>query len=352
MKHLLSVFFVVLLGAGSAAGQGREAHRLRLADPPARAARSEAPARPGKAPAALADTVIVYDDGSVAVVAEGETTRAEAYALGDSSRQANRFVRPPGGVLTSVAVAPFYENDFAGTGVPDSAARDFRLVLWADDGAGRPGDELFSLDVTDPRANDERSGRFTFLELDTLGFFPDEMEALPDTFYAGLVNAGDDDNYLVMGVSEYDGDNVAFLYLPAFFDGAGGWRAFPEIFSQATRDSLYNRVLPIRATFSRPDAPTASDEAGELPSRVVLYPSFPNPFNPSTTIGYALPQAAEVRLAVYDVLGRRVALLVDGVQAAGEHRVQVEARGWTSGLYFYTIEAAGQRRTQRMALVR
>ncbi len=110
-------------------------------------------------------------------------------------------------------------------------------------------------------------------------------------------------------------------------------------------------VIPIRAQFAIPTA-TAIDDLAEVPEAIVLYPNFPNPFNPTTAIRYALPQATEVRLAVYDLLGREVAVLVEGMKPPGEHQVQVDAGQWASGLYFYTIEADGQKRTQRMVLIK
>ncbi len=111
-------------------------------------------------------------------------------------------------------------------------------------------------------------------------------------------------------------------------------------------------VIPIRAQFAIPTTPTANDDLAEVPEAIVLYPNFPNPFNPTTSIRYALPQAAEVRLAVYDVLGRQVAVLAEGMKPPGEHLVEVDAGRWASGLYFYTIEAAGQKQTQHMMLIK
>ncbi len=90
----------------------------------------------------------------------------------------------------------------------------------------------------------------------------------------------------------------------------------------------------------------------EVPGEIALYPNFPNPFNPTTTLSYTLPQQAEVRLRVFDVLGRAVAVLVGGVQPPGEHQVRLDARAWASGLYFYTLEADGQRQTRRMLLIK
>ena len=311
-------------------------------------------ADPVMRPMSLADTTIVYDTGSVPLVLDNQISRPEAYEVGADARQANRFVKPEGGTLRSVAVAPYYLNDFAGSFVPDSIVRNFRLTIWAH-ADSLPGTELFALDLVDARANGA-SGQFTFLELDTLQFYEDELAALPDTFYIGLTNTGDDDNHLVMGVSEYDPqigvDSVAFLFSPDFYEGQGGWRAFADLSSQVTGQSLGDRVLPIRATFSRPDDPVANEDAAEVPARIALSQNYPNPFNPVTTVAFALPQATHVRLAIYDVLGREVAVLVDGVQPAGRHQVQVDARRWASGIYFFTLGADGQQQTKRMVLVK
>lgn len=83
----------------------------------------------------------------------------------------------------------------------------------------------------------------------------------------------------------------------------------------------------------------ASQVAGEeLPTLYSLEQNFPNPFNPVTQINFGLLESMNVRLAVYDVLGREVAVLVDGLQAAGAHEVTFEAGNLPSGLYMYRIE--------------
>jgi hypothetical protein len=76
-----------------------------------------------------------------------------------------------------------------------------------------------------------------------------------------------------------------------------------------------------------------------VPSEIALEAAYPNPFNPTTTIGFALPEASEVRLVVYDVLGREVARLVDGRVEAGRHRMRFEAGSLPSGTYLYRLEA-------------
>ncbi len=77
----------------------------------------------------------------------------------------------------------------------------------------------------------------------------------------------------------------------------------------------------------------------EIPKVFALNQNFPNPFNPSTTISYDIPKAAYVNVEVYDVLGRRVTSLVDGVQAPNHYVTQWNASNVSSGMYFLRIRA-------------
>jgi len=88
------------------------------------------------------------------------------------------------------------------------------------------------------------------------------------------------------------------------------------------------------------------------PVQLVVEQNYPNPFRASTEITYALPVAGHVRLLVYDVQGREVARLVDGQEAAGEHRVSWSAGTLPSGLYVYRLEAGSHTVSRTMMLVR
>ena len=89
-----------------------------------------------------------------------------------------------------------------------------------------------------------------------------------------------------------------------------------------------------------------------VPERFVLDQNYPNPFNPATRIRYALPHRAPVRLAVYDVRGRLVAVLLEADQSAGWHEVTFEAGALQSGVYFYRLEAGALRAARPMLLLR
>ncbi|MEM1042402.1 MAG: T9SS type A sorting domain-containing protein [Bacteroidota bacterium] len=80
--------------------------------------------------------------------------------------------------------------------------------------------------------------------------------------------------------------------------------------------------------------------------------AYPNPFASETTIQFETAKTASVRLAVYDVTGREVAVLVDGTVAAGTHQATFDARGLASGLYVWHLEAGGRAETGRITLVR
>ena len=80
--------------------------------------------------------------------------------------------------------------------------------------------------------------------------------------------------------------------------------------------------------------------------------NFPNPFNPSTTIGYDVPKEGNVSLRITDLLGRTVAVVADGPHTAGHHTVTVDAHGWSSGIYLSTLRSGTFSATRRMLLIR
>ncbi len=93
-------------------------------------------------------------------------------------------------------------------------------------------------------------------------------------------------------------------------------------------------------------------ETDAVPTSFSLGQNHPNPFNPSTTIEFRLDRTQRARLAVYDVLGREVAVLVDGTQTAGSYRVTFDGAGLTSGTYLYVLETASGGATRTMSFIK
>jgi hypothetical protein len=102
------------------------------------------------------------------------------------------------------------------------------------------------------------------------------------------------------------------------------------------------------------DEPVAVDEenGSSVPNEFSLDQNYPNPFNPTTNIVFSVQREGYVNLSVYDVLGQKVAVLIDGMKEAGSYNVQFDASNLSSGLYFYRLESNQQMITKKMMLLR
>jgi hypothetical protein len=99
-------------------------------------------------------------------------------------------------------------------------------------------------------------------------------------------------------------------------------------------------------------APLAVPGAAASPSEIELLPAAPNPFRGTTTLAYRLSATTPVRLSVYDMAGRRVADLIDGVQEPGFHRVPFSPLGSPSGIYLARLESQGRAVARPIVLIR
>ena len=102
---------------------------------------------------------------------------------------------------------------------------------------------------------------------------------------------------------------------------------------------------------------TGIDDEKQVPAEYSLSQNYPNPFNPSTTISYGLPAKSHLSLDVFNLLGQRVALLVDGDQEAGYNAVTFDGSGLASGVYIYRLQAnpstgSGFVQTKRLLLLK
>jgi hypothetical protein len=100
------------------------------------------------------------------------------------------------------------------------------------------------------------------------------------------------------------------------------------------------------------------NEKNGLPLTYEMYQNFPNPFNPSTMINYALPFSSNVRIEIYNVLGQKIRELLNEQKNAGYYSVNFNTTGLASGIYFYFIDAKSNdgksefRNTKKMVLLR
>ena len=98
--------------------------------------------------------------------------------------------------------------------------------------------------------------------------------------------------------------------------------------------------------------PVSVEPTPIVPTQFALYPNYPNPFNPTTSIAYDLPKIAFVQLNVFNLLGEKVATLVNGVEMAGTKSVAFDARNLSSGVYFCRLQAGGFVKTMRMMVTK
>jgi hypothetical protein len=83
-----------------------------------------------------------------------------------------------------------------------------------------------------------------------------------------------------------------------------------------------------------------------------LYDNYPNPFNPVTNISYEIPITSHVKLAIYDALGKELAVIIDKIQKAGKYDIQWDGSNFTSGVYFYKLNAGNYEDVKKMVLVK
>ncbi|MBN1893549.1 lamin tail domain-containing protein [bacterium] len=93
-------------------------------------------------------------------------------------------------------------------------------------------------------------------------------------------------------------------------------------------------------------------EPAAVPEDLVLYANYPNPFNPVTTLSFYVPKTEKIILKIFDASGRETAMLADGVFQRGRHDLTWNAEGRTTGVYFFSVQGAGFRKTGKMLLIR
>ncbi len=201
----------------------------------------------------------------------------------------------------------------------------FGVYNWPVTGPITPHARVRVSDVADPLITDISNGEFTIFR---------EMTWVQMATMSGTVPEG------------------ATVDLPVVFDTAG------------LPDGVYRTDIAISSNAGNPVIVPATvtvlfDPTGveTAPAALVLAQNHPNPFNPKTTISFSLPAAGALRLDVFDVSGRRVTTLLDGMQPAGAHHVVWDGRdgsgaSLSSGVYFYRLEAAGARIERKMLLLK
>ncbi len=143
------------------------------------------------------------------------------------------------------------------------------------------------------------------------------------------------------------GDNDDFLWNVRVSDGVD------TVAVSQSYDINTNTFVPLYYSLNLERGLGTGNEVDmSLPSSYDLKQNYPNPFNPTTKIAFDLPQASSVKLLVYDMLGRKVATLVNERLNAGQYNISFDASRMASGMYIYRIEAGSFTSTQKMMLIK
>ncbi len=148
--------------------------------------------------------------------------------------------------------------------------------------------------------------------------------------FEALENAGIDviETYLMLNffLSNHINNNQTHFFTQSPLGNHGPW------------DGWYNDDNLHKWVFMKSRTDVSTDREVGLPKEYKLYDAYPNPFNPSTTIGYHLPKPGKVKLVVHDIKGRKVSTLVNENKTAGNHQVRFDASNLSTGVYFCRIQ--------------
>jgi len=179
-----------------------------------------------------------------------------------------------------------------------------------------------------------------------------DQEAMPtesgngviEFHYLEIADIDADKNYATVGIEDHSkNEGIQYVFNNNYIDGAA---------------ELANG-LAIRFTTEAPEnyvAPLGSDDEN-VPIGFQLFPAFPNPFNPTTTLRFQLPTDMNAKMTVYDILGRKVAVILQDFTNAGTHAVQWSGtnrfgQSVASGTYFIVLEAGNLNQVQKVLLIK
>jgi len=144
-------------------------------------------------------------------------------------------------------------------------------------------------------------------------------------------------------VSEGLPSNPLVSAITGYYPGGNNYNLYAGLFENSNNGAkVFRRTLPIGI----------QKISNEIPQSFSLFQNYPNPFNPSTKIRFNVPQQSDVKLNIFDVLGRHVIKLVNQELKTGTYETEWNAYDIPSGIYFYRIEAEGFTETKKMILVK
>lgn len=163
-------------------------------------------------------------------------------------------------------------------------------------------------------------------------------------------------------VNKYALFRKGFLYLTQMNDTKSAEETFAKFVNKYPEEDelvfVINNILNKNNGVDNPQFTLPKEERNNVLSKEKLLTEFnmencyPNPFNPTTKISFSLPQKSQIKLKVFDVLGREIQILADGIYEAGKYEVEFNATNLPSGVYFYNLTSGTNSITKKMLLIK
>ncbi len=179
------------------------------------------------------------------------------------------------------------------------------------------------------------------------------------SFYPAVLDSiaiGSEQEFSISGI-DVDGDSVRYTFKhdqQTVYDSTAifNFTRVGKDTVMAVLDDGRGRTAAHLWVFDVLDTVTAIARPNDLPEQFYLFPAYPNPFNPVTTILYRNDKLQKIQLAIYNIAGEKIKDLVNDIQTPGEYRVEFSGDGLASGLYLAVIRAGSVRMTRRLLLIK
>ncbi|MEX2364889.1 MAG: T9SS type A sorting domain-containing protein, partial [Balneolaceae bacterium] len=183
---------------------------------------------------------------------------------------------------------------------------------------------------------------------------PIEIEVTKSGFYSISVT----DLNLADGTDLYFEDrqkNISLLLDDAFtysFELESMAKVNPNPLARIKEGNMLAKTTTTGRFVITANTSVSNEDETSAPTAFSLHQNYPNPFNPTTNIKYSIAQSGGVSLTIYNVMGQKVAMLVNEVKSAGNYQVNWDAANMASGVYYYRLQSAGQIKTRQMTLIK
>jgi surface protein len=211
-------------------------------------------------------------------------------------------------------------------------------------GANSFNADISSWDVSNVRRMDSMFYKADSFNADISEWDVSDVKNMAYMFYQAKNFNSNISNWNVSNVSNMD---AMFYQASSFNQDLSAW-CVPLVLVPPLYFGNLEGINPVWSTCPA----SVNNENENTPMEFVLNQNYPNPFNPSTTIDYSIREASDVTITVYNMMGQKIAVLVDEMKSAGSHSVRWNAFGNASGMYYYRLEANGVAITRKMNLIK